>query len=960
MMKTMEQGAVSVMDAACEQVIAAKTKILHALHTFCQEREIRYFAVENLARAAETGAAMSEAEIQAVWKVGMVRRDYERFLREAQDGAFLLNDKRNGCVELSVEGAVGEHISLVPYDALPTGLKDNRNFVALMRKKNREHAMALENNPQCVGKAYADLCACAQTYAEDESAVMVAPLIGAEGQQFNRALLYPTKNRKFYDILICVPADCSIWTVTASRKLGEQKLEILRELDQFCAAQELPYFAISKLEISTRMYGDLMPGFGSSAMEVGMLRRDYDALREKLAGESKFVAYDTDKNGRHDGAIRITLSAYVKDDNRPGAVLSVVPYDFLPAEEGERKHFLAKMKELNAAYADAVKQEEEAQAARLYEQIIAEATRYNGQEEGLRRISRVQCGQSKVLPYHHVYPVVRSKIANFELNAPCNPYIWADKTNVDYNNAANAHKTEILKRLNHVCESYALTSFAIADLLIGTVTYADYVPNKPAANWDLALLRRDYDRLITLLRERAGEYGLQLLEYRDGAMRCPKATKTVAMQELSWPEGEIRLVPFDKMPEAYDTQYAFLRKLRRLNRLFKQLADHEMLGQCDLSEKELKKAYKKYGSDALNTLYQKIDKLAQSYNDDKDTHLYGRMALEKSKFITEDALFPLEKSSFRDIGINRPHDYSVWTPVIDEALHIQVTSIQQADMLLIDKVDEICRKLNIGYFVCGGSMLGYMRHGGFIPWDDDIDVGMLRSDYDRFMREAEPFLDERFFLQTRQKDPSIPYLFSKLRLNNTEYITEYNEHRAFHKGICLDIFPFDYIPNDPDAQEDFKDEVIRRSKAHNRIVNNQRPEPIDPIKPRNLRERYYHWYGKLKRWYFHRRSLKKTQQAYLNEATKFNGRVEELGLTTVASFVPSYTYIKVDDLLPYQDVLFDGHTVKVPKRPDIFLTMQYGDYLQLPPKHNQVAHRLVRWSVDVKADEEKRQAAAAK
>ena len=505
-----------------------------------------------------------------------------------------------------------------------------------------------------------------------------------------------------------------------------------------------------------------------------------------------------------------------------------------------------------------------------------------------------------------------------------------------------------------------LLSFAIANLLVGMVTYEDYIPNKPTANWDLALLRSDYEKLVAVLREKAADYRLCLHEYRDSDRCCPKATKTVSTQELSWPEGEIRLVPFDKMPEGYDTQYAFLRKLRRMNELFKAMSEKEMTGHTSYNAKKLAKAYKKYGADPLNALYDQIQSLSQTYNNDADTHLYGRMACEKSKFIPENQLFPLEEGKIRGVSVKRPRDYSAWTPVLDEALRIQTTSIQKADFILLDKVHEICEKLNIGYFICGGSMLGYARNGGFIPWDDDIDVAMLRADYDRFIAEAEPFLDERFFLQTRKKDPSIPYLFSKLRLNNTEYVTAYNERRAFHKGICLDIFPFDYIPNDPKEQEKFKKEVLALSAAHNRVVNNQMPEPLDAVPPRNLQEKYYKLYGKAKRLFFHCQSLKKTQKAYLDKATSLNGKAKELGLTTVASFVPSYTYIKVDDLLPYQDIMFDGHHAKVPRRPDVFLTMQYGDYLQMPPKHNRVAHKLLRWSVDLKADREKNLAAANK
>ena len=299
---------------------------------------------------------------------------------------------------------------------------------------------------------------------------------------------------------------------------------------------------------------------------------------------------------------------------------------------------------------------------------------------------------------------------------------------------------------------------------------------------------------------------------------------------------------------------------------------------------------------------------------------------------------------FRDIEISCPRDTSVWQPVLDEELSRQVSSIQRADLELIKVFDEVCQKLGVGYFICGGTMLGYMRHEGFIPWDDDVDVAMLRADYDRFINEAGPLLPERFFLQTRETDPNIPYLFSKIRLDDTEYITKYNEKRDFHKGICLDIFPFDYVPNGIGERNAFRKEVRELSKQHNWIANRQLPFPEEKCTPRNETEARYIAEQEEVLKYYWSQSLKESQQKYLDVATRYNDKAEKLGLHTVASFVPSYTWIRLDDLLPYQRGVFEGVEVSVPKRPDIFLKMQYGNYMELPPKHMQVAHRLVRWS----------------
>ena len=230
---------------------------------------------------------------------------------------------------------------------------------------------------------------------------------------------------------------------------------------------------------------------------------------------------------------------------------------------------------------------------------------------------------------------------------------------------------------------------------------------------------------------------------------------------------------------------------------------------------------------------------------------------------------------------------------------------------------------------------------------------MLRADYDKFLREGGKYLDERFFLQTRKSDRKIPYLFSKIRMHDTEYITNYNERRDFHKGICLDLFPFDAIPEGWDNQMRFYKIVNKLSSLHNRFCNRSIPEPICYEKPTCFEDWYYRKKGKLRRFVYKSMPLEFTQWLYIKAATWYNKKAEKLGLSTVASFVPSYTYIKREDLLPYRDVTFEGVPAKVPHKMEVFLEMQYGDYMQLPPIHKRVGHDLIRWSVNFDLEENK-------
>ena len=117
---------------------------------------------------------------------------------------------------------------------------------------------------------------------------------------------------------------------------------------------------------------------------------------------------------------------------------------------------------------------------------------------------------------------------------------------------------------------------------------------------------------------------------------------------------------------------------------------------------------------------------------------------------------------------------------------------QSGLLVILEEFDRICKALQIPYVLFAGTLLGAVRHEGFIPWDDDLDVLMLRSDYQRFLQEAEQLLDqERFFLQ-KEFSPHWPMFFSKLRLNNTTCLEKYHPRDPqIHQGVYIDIFPCD-------------------------------------------------------------------------------------------------------------------------------------------------------------------------
>lgn len=113
------------------------------------------------------------------------------------------------------------------------------------------------------------------------------------------------------------------------------------------------------------------------------------------------------------------------------------------------------------------------------------------------------------------------------------------------------------------------------------------------------------------------------------------------------------------------------------------------------------------------------------------------------------------------------------------------------------EIDRICRKHGIGYFIIAGTLLGAVRHGGFIPWDDDLDIGMMRGEYERFLQVAPRELAERYFLQTWRDDPGYFFPYAKVRVNNTRFVEHISRLAPCHQGIFVDVFPFDNAPDSP-------------------------------------------------------------------------------------------------------------------------------------------------------------------
>lgn len=119
------------------------------------------------------------------------------------------------------------------------------------------------------------------------------------------------------------------------------------------------------------------------------------------------------------------------------------------------------------------------------------------------------------------------------------------------------------------------------------------------------------------------------------------------------------------------------------------------------------------------------------------------------------------------------------------------------ELEVFEVIKGICKKHQITYYLVAGSLLGAVRHKGYIPWDDDLDVAMFREDYNKFLKYAQKELPEELFLQTPYTDPGYYYGMAKIRINNTTgiRIRDWGCGLPFHQGIFVDIFPIDSVPD---------------------------------------------------------------------------------------------------------------------------------------------------------------------
>lgn len=250
--------------------------------------------------------------------------------------------------------------------------------------------------------------------------------------------------------------------------------------------------------------------------------------------------------------------------------------------------------------------------------------------------------------------------------------------------------------------------------------------------------------------------------------------------------------------------------------------------------------------------------------------------------------------------------------------------LQMVQLELLVEVDRICKKCGIKYNIIAGTLLGAIRHGGYIPWDDDADVALLRPEYEKFRKACKTELDKtRFIFQDHRNTKGYRWGYGKLRRKNTLFLREHQEHMPYMQGVCIDVFPLDGVPDNYilRSMKNFECFCVRKilwarvgKVAEKNFWKRQLYKGLDRI-PEEVIFRYYH--GMI-----HRANLKKARMVRI---LMFPTPNEEWG----------YYRNWYENS---EDTVFEGKVFQGIKDYDSYLSFKFGDYMELPPVEKRKVH----------------------
>lgn len=259
--------------------------------------------------------------------------------------------------------------------------------------------------------------------------------------------------------------------------------------------------------------------------------------------------------------------------------------------------------------------------------------------------------------------------------------------------------------------------------------------------------------------------------------------------------------------------------------------------------------------------------------------------------------------------------------------------VQLTQLEIAREIKRVCEENDIRFFLLGGTYLGAVRHQGFIPWDDDMDLGMLRGEYEKFCRIAPEKLGPDYCLQTWYTEPNYGLPFGKVMKRGTVYLESKKSRRLQENGIYVDIFPFDSVPQDLQQRQKLAKHLLRLYRL--RLMK-------CGYKPWMEEEKVL-WHKRLGYLFYQFQALFCGKQALARDYDALAEAQPDTDTVSEQSGMEQPLYVRrawCEDLVNYT---FEGEQFPAPRAYDEFLTIYYGDYMQLPPEdQRENRHQIVQ------------------
>ncbi|MBR6572917.1 MAG: LicD family protein [Clostridia bacterium] len=264
--------------------------------------------------------------------------------------------------------------------------------------------------------------------------------------------------------------------------------------------------------------------------------------------------------------------------------------------------------------------------------------------------------------------------------------------------------------------------------------------------------------------------------------------------------------------------------------------------------------------------------------------------------------------------------------VNNETTEFSVKDIQNKMLDILLYFDSFCKENNLRYFLCGGTCLGAVRHKGFIPWDDDVDVFMLREDYEKLQSLWEENADKDKYACVRSNDKvNIHHSATEIKDNNTTFINKHSVDCDIHHGLMIDVIPIDGIPESSFLRIlQMIDSMIyccfnfqRLPEHKGKLIYYATKLALSVFKGDKIR--YKIWKGAEKR-------ISKYGTKNCKQVASFGEGATIMKMRFPTQWFYTEKYLE-----------FEGHNLPVPADFDEYLKISFGDYMQLPPEEDRIA-----------------------